>query len=89
MKKNKILVLTNGERVPVTGEDGKWWLAEGRRFRKLSFQIASVEEEEIKEAERESTLVEAISEVKNEVAEPKKKTATRKKKTETKAEESF
>ena len=35
MKKTKILVLKNGERIPVKGEDGKWWLTDGGRFRKL------------------------------------------------------
>ena len=87
MKKTKILVLKNGERIPVKGEDGKWWLTDGGRFRKLSHQIAALEEEAVKEDKQEETLVEAISEVKNEVAEPKKKAAPRKKKTEAKEEE--
>lgn len=86
MKKNRILVMMDGERIPVNGEDGKWWLTDGGRFRKLSHQIAALEEEVVKEDKQEETLVEAISEVKNEVAEPKKKAAPRKKKTETKTE---
>lgn len=44
-KAKKALVLVSGERVPVTKEEGKWYICGNRRFRKLSGQISSVEEE--------------------------------------------
>lgn len=44
-KANKTLVLVDGERVPVTKEEGKWYICDDRRFRKLSGQISSVEED--------------------------------------------
>ena len=93
MKKNRILVMMDGKRVRVTGENGKWWLTDGGIFRKGNTQIAAIEEEtvtgetitEVQIPER--TLVEEIAEVKNEVEEPKKKATTRKKKAEPKTEE--
>ena len=51
MAKLKILVLTNGEKLPVTGELGKYWLTDGRRFRKLGQTVKAVEEVEIPESE--------------------------------------
>ena len=51
MKKQKCLILTNGECVLVTGEDGKYFYAEGRQFRRLSQQIMSVEEAAIPDDE--------------------------------------
>lgn len=60
MAKQKILVLTDGERVPVIGEQGKLWICEGRQFRKLSKMIQGVEEVSVKaeapaeEAEKEN-----------------------------------
>ena len=93
MKKNRILVMMDGKRVRVTGENGKWWLTDGGIFRKGNTQIAAIEEEAVIEEAvieakvSEPTLVEEIAEVKNEVEEPKKKTTTRKKKSETKTEE--
>lgn len=44
-KAKKTLVLVDGERVPVVKEEGKWYICDGRRFRKLSGQISSVEED--------------------------------------------
>ena len=44
MAKQKILVLVSGERLPITGERGKYWLTEGQQFRKLSGMIRCVEE---------------------------------------------
>lgn len=63
MAKQKILVLTNGEKVPVIGEQGKLWLCEGRQFRKLSKMIQRVDEVEIQaeapadEAEKENITI--------------------------------
>lgn len=51
MNKQKCLILTNGECVPVTGEDGKYFYADGRKFRRMSQQIVSVEEVEIPDDE--------------------------------------
>lgn len=83
MKTEKILVMTSGERVSVTGESGKYWLTKDSQYRKLSKQIASVEEVEIPDEEAE---VEA--EVAPEPdAEPRKKPASRKKKKAEPAEE--
>lgn len=72
MKTEKILVMINGDRLTITGEDGKYWLCSETRFRKLSKQIVSVEEVEVTDAE-------AAAEPEPEV-EPKKKPASRKKK---------
>lgn len=44
-KTKKTLVLVSGERVPVTKEEGKWYICGDRRFRKMSGQISTVEEE--------------------------------------------
>ena len=93
MKKNRILVMMDGKRVRVTGENSKWWLTDGGIFRKGNTQIAAIEEAAVVEETiivakiPEPTLVEEIAEVKNEVEEPKKKTTTRKKKAEPKTEE--
>lgn len=43
-QKNKMfLVLYGGERIEVIGDKGKYYLCEGRQFRKESGQIAAVE----------------------------------------------
>lgn len=76
MKTEKILVMINGDRHTVTGEQGKYWICGDTGFRKLSKQIASVEEVEIFDEEAE---VEAEVTPEPE-AEPKKKPASRKKK---------
>ena len=83
MAKQKIVVLTNGERFPVVKEHGKYWICGDTGFRKLSKQIASVEEVEIPDEEAE---VEAEVAPEPE-AEPKKKPASRKKKKAEPAEE--
>ena len=49
-KAKKTLVLLDGERVPVTKEEGKWYICGDRRFRKLSGQISAVEEEKPEKA---------------------------------------
>lgn len=72
MKTEKILVMINGDRHTITGEDGKYWLCGETRFRKLSKQIASIEEVETPGAE--------IAAEPEPEAEPKKKPAPRKKK---------
>lgn len=97
MKKNRILVMLDGKRVRVMGENSKWWITDGGIFRKGNTQIAAFEEETaiedavieeaVIEAMPEPTLVEEIADIKNEVEEPKKKTTTRKKKAEVKTEE--
>lgn len=51
MKTEKILVMTSGERVSVTGESGKYWLTKDSQYRKLSPQIQAIEEVEICEPE--------------------------------------
>ena len=48
MDKQKILILANGEQIPVIAERGKYWVCEGRQFRKLSKLIQRVEEVEVK-----------------------------------------
>lgn len=80
MKTEKILVMTSGERVPVTGESGKYWLTKDSQYRKLSPQIQAVEEVEICDAEpvEDAEICES---------EPKKKPASRKKKKAEPAEE--
>lgn len=72
MSKERILVLNGGERVHITGEEGKCWLCGDRRFRKLSHSIHSVEEVEIQD-----TAAEAVEEEST----PVKKTSKKKKKT--------
>lgn len=83
MKTEKILVMINGDRHTITGEQGKYWTCGDTGFRKLSKQIASVEEVEIHDAEVEAEA-EAAPEPE---AEPKKKPASRKKKKAEPAEE--
>lgn len=73
MKTEKILVMTTGERIPVTGEKGKYWLTKDSQYRKFSHQISSVEEVEICDAEPAKDV--EICE-----SEPKKKPTSRKKK---------
>lgn len=46
MAKQKVAILTSGERVHILREEGKWLIADGRRFRKLSQMVASVVEED-------------------------------------------
>lgn len=63
-KTKKTIVLVNGERVPVVKEEGKWYICEGRRFRKLSGQISSVEEEKaekVKEPTKKKKAAESKS----------------------------
>lgn len=48
MNKQKCLILTNGECVLVTREDSKYYYADGRQFRRMSKQVISVEEAEIR-----------------------------------------
>lgn len=38
-KKRKVIVLTGGEKVPVLKEEGKYYLCQGRRFRKSNPDI--------------------------------------------------
>ena len=83
MKTEKILVMINGDRHTVTGEQGKYWLCGDTGFRKLSKQIASVEEVEIPD-EDAGAEAEVAPEPE---AEPKKKPASRKKKKAEPAEE--
>ena len=73
MSKERILVLHGGERVRITGEEGKYWLCGDRRFRKLSHSVHSVEEAEIQDATAEAVEEEPV---------PVKKTSKKKKKTE-------
>ena len=86
MNDKLILVMEDGSRIRVTGDDRKWWIADGRKFRKLSAQISAVIRDAPNECTSEETLVEAISDVKNTVAKPNKKTAPRKKKPSEKVE---
>lgn len=47
MKKEKILVLVNGQKLPVVGEEGKYYICDGDvKFRKLSPSIAHIDEVE-------------------------------------------
>lgn len=73
MKTEKILVMTSGERVSVTGESGKYWLTKDSQYRKLSPQIQAVEDVKICDAEpaEDAEICES---------EPKKKPSSRKKK---------
>lgn len=83
MEKDMVLVLHNGEKLPITGEEGKFWICGERRFRKLSHSISGIEKAQIAPAveEHEESLAEAIHDVKNVVAQAdKKKTAPKKKK---------
>ena len=83
MKTEKILVMINKDRHTITGEQGKYWICGDTGFRKLSKQIASVEEVEIPD---EEAVVEAKAETEIE-SKPKKKPASRKKKAEPSEEE--
>lgn len=83
MKTGKILVMINGDRHTITGEQGKHWICGDTGFRKLSKQIASVEEVEIPD---EEVVVEAEA-APEPGTEPKKKPASRKKKKAEPAEE--
>lgn len=38
----KTLILRSGEKIPVIGENTKYWLCEGRQFRKANAEIAAV-----------------------------------------------
>lgn len=70
---NKVLVMTGGENLEITGEQGKYWLCGERKVRKLNRGILRVEE------------AKAPAEEKPEAApKPAKKPAAKKKK---KAEE--
>lgn len=83
MKTEKILVMINGDRHAITGEQGKYWICGDTGFRKLSKQIAFIEEAEIPD---EEAVVEAKAAAETEL-EPKKKPASRKKKKAEPAEE--
>jgi len=79
MAKQKILILTDGERVPVIGEQGKLWLCEGRQFRKLSKMIQGVEEVTVKaEAPAEKAEKENITSEKVKKKTPSKPSAPKK-----------
>ena len=51
--KKKVLVLKSGERIPVVGEKGKYWLCRGAQFRKSNPMIERIDLElpEIKRIE--------------------------------------
>ena len=51
MSKEKILVMKSGERLAITGEEGKYWLCGEQRFRKLSASVLTVEEAEVVETD--------------------------------------
>ena len=73
MAKKKVLVLTTGEKVPVIEEQGKYWVCDGRQFRKLSKMIRSVEEVDSKpESPADEPKKENVSSEK-----PKKKKASK------------
>ena len=49
MSSEKVLVMKSGERLAITGEEGKYWLCGEQRFRKLSASVLAVEETEAAE----------------------------------------
>ena len=52
----KQLVLTDGRKLEITGEDGKYWVCGERRFRKLSPAICEVRDaQEKKPAPKKKT----------------------------------
>lgn len=73
-KTQKILTLVNGKKIPVIGEDNRFWVTAGSRFRKSGRLVAKVEEVEIPDVEPEKAS-QAEPEQKEVKPKAKKKTA--------------
>ena len=86
----KILILKDGNRRAVTEEDGKYWICGDERYRKLSGQIAEIQEAPEPRRITLRTAVENTGEIAVTTAgkpAPKKKTAKKKSKEATEGDE--